>query len=230
MAKPTQMKKQTTASIFVLIEAWNTSINQILTNMSQATEQQMPGLQTKLKEVLKEALTSTQEALLLANSGKDSLFKVDPVGYTKATTIWSSESNIANNKHSALVDIYLRELLDEQNAQAVANGAPVAQEQILNAQADALDDTKSTVTLTSANGESSLIIDKETGDTTVLEKQPDGSMKQVGFFKRHWENVKEIAKNIWNWIAQKWAGFKDWIKGLFSNPDDQDVIKKNVTT
>ena len=59
MVKPTQMKKQTTASIFVLIEAWNTSINQILTNMSQATEQQMPGLQTKLKEVLKEALTST---------------------------------------------------------------------------------------------------------------------------------------------------------------------------
>ena len=43
-------------------------------------------------------------------------------------------------------------------------------------------------------------------------------------------NVKSFFKNIWNWIAQKWSGFKDWIKGLFSNPDDQDVILKNVTT
>ena len=53
-----------------------------------------------------------------------------------------------------------------------------------------------------------------------------GEYEEKGFFARHWHNVKEFCKNIWNWIAGKQTQFKNWVTSFFAEPDDQEVILK----
>lgn len=220
-------------SYFIAQEAWIKAIDSVLIEMkqpmNQTKESQQP-LVNKLKEICKEALEQTQKALLLANTGKPSPVQSDSVGWTKAKTMYSHPTNVKANKHSAIVDKILQSLLQAQVEESISKDEVVSVQNILNAQEDALDETKDTIILESADKESKLEIDKETGSTTVYEKDSKtGSYIKKTFLYRYWNNVKNFVINIWKWFATQIHNFKEWVKSLFGVPKDCDVIYTAAT-
>lgn len=212
---------------------WLTTIDAILNQMKQPMNSNNANTKKKLrndlKEVLNEALVTTQQQLLLNNSGKPTGVKADISGWVTATTDYDHKDVINKLPQASLVNIILKELLTEQENLAKKSKVVVSEGQILQAQSDSKDATKTHIELNSINHEgeeaSRLIIDKETGDTTVYEKDLNtGEFVEVGVFKRYWTNVKDFCKNIWSWVINKSKAVVSWIKGLFSSPDDADVI------
>lgn len=196
------------------------------------TKESQAKLRTDLKAVLKEILEITQQQLLLANSGKPSSVKADAVGWTTANTDFGNAAYIKDFPHGKLVNVVLKELIKEQEQVAAEEGVIVSETQILAAQADALDNTKDTITLESINQEGKdatrLEIDKETGDTTIYEKNLEtGEFEKVGTLKRFWLNVKEFCSNIWGWIKKQCNRFKNWICGIFKAPEDREIVQGN---
>lgn len=228
-------KKQNTVEevdIFEAIKKWVVGIDNTLTQMKQPVNENNPETLNKLrlglKGLLNEAIVGIQKNLALNNTEGDAgLITSDPIGFTKAKTSYSSPKFLKTNKHGAAVDELCREILDEQAKAAIQQGMPVSTEQILNAQEDANDDTKKEISLKSADGNTELQINKETGDTKVLEKDKEtGEMKEVGFFARHWQNVKDFCVNVWKWCKEKCTNFFNWVKSFFTEPDQADVITK----
>ena len=186
-------------------------------------------LYTDLKAILHEILVLTQKMLLLNRSGKPNGVKADVVGWTTASTDFDNEQILKDLPAGKLVNKILRSIIKEQEDTALEKDITVSETQILLAQNDALDATKKEINLESINHEgkeaTKLVIDKETGDTTIYEKDIEtGEFKKVGILKRFWLNVKSFCKNIWDWITAKFKKAKEWITGLFKSPEDSDVI------
>lgn len=223
-------KQPDTVPFLIATQAWIVSIEAIIKEMGlpvNRSKTKFNELRAKLKGVINTALTNTQKHLLVNNTGGLCIIADDAIGWTKAKTAFSHPEKIKQSKFNSLVDEICQELLNEQAIEAEKQDAPIDTQGILNAQNDAKDDTKKTVTLESPNKKSKLEIDKETGDTRVFEKnEQTGEYEEKGFFARHWHNVKEFCKNIWNWIAEKWTQFKNWVTSFFAEPDDQEVILK----
>ena len=234
---------------FVAMSTYVQAIDKILSVMKQPAQvNKIPEHRAKLKEILSEAIVNFQKSLLVANSGGPGLIQQDPIGFTIAKTAYSHPDAIAKNKYSALVDEICQEILDEQQAASEQNKHLISEQNILAAQTDSKDDSKTDINLVSnlvdtgtvdENGnaifeQSHLEINKETGDTVVHErvvvKDKDGNivsdtgMVKKGFFARAWDNVKDFCKNVWNWFKNKWDGFSSWVKSFFTEPEDQDVI------
>ena len=226
-------KQPETVPFLIASQAWIVSIEAIVKEMAlpvnNRNKEKLSELRAKLKTVINTALTNTQRHLLITNTGGLCVITGDAIGWTKAKTAFSHPEKIKQNKYNALVDEICQELLDEQAALAEKQDAPLDTQGIINAQNDAKDDTKKTVTMESPNKQSKIEIDKETGDTRVFEKDENGEYVERGFFARHWQNIKEFCKNIWNWLAKKWTKFKDWVCSFFSEPNDQEVIMKAAT-
>lgn len=200
--------------------------------MNQNSETQKK-LRIDLKAVLQEILVLTQKMLLLNHQGKPNGVKADAVGWTTASTDYDNVEILKSLPAGKLVNTILREIIKEQEQVALDKDITVSETQILLAQNDALDASKKEIKLESINHEGKeatrLVIDKETGDTTIFEKDIEtGEFKKVGILKRFWINVKDFCKNIWNWIVNKFKQAKNWIKGLFKSPEDSDVIYKEA--
>ena len=238
---------------FVAMSTYVQAIDKVLSVMKQPAQvNKIPEHRAKLKEILSEAIVNFQKSLLVANSGGAGLIQKDPIGFTIAKTAYSHPDAIAKNKYSALVDEICQEILDEQQATSEQNQNLISEQNILAAQTDSKDDSKTDINLVSnlvdtgtvdENGnaifeQSHLEINKETGDTVVHErkvvKDKDGNilsdtgMEKKGFFARAWANVKDFCKNIWGWLKAKWNGFSNWVKSFFTEPEDQDVIMANA--
>lgn len=238
---------------FVAMSTYVQAIDKILSVMKQPAQvNKIPEHRAKLKEILSEAIVNFQKSLLVANSGGPGLIQQDPIGFTIAKTAYSHPEAIAKNKYSALVDEICQEVLDEQQAASEESNSLISEQNILAAQTDSKDDTKTDINLVSnlvdsgdvdedGNAifeQSHLEINKETGDTVVHErvvvKDKDGNivsdtgMVKKGFFARAWDNVKDFCKNVWNWFKDKWDGFSNWVKSFFTEPEDQDVIMANT--
>lgn len=201
--------------------------------MNQNVEKQNEHI-TRLKEVLKEILETTQKLLFLNNAGKIGI-KADPVGWTTASTDFDKEEVLKNLPHGKIVNKLLRDLLDEQEKKALDKGVAVSEQQILEAQADSLDKSKDKITLETlvdpeAGYKSKVEICKETGDTQLYRQDPEtGFWHKVGDrIKGYWQNVKNFASNIWNWITKQFKRAKEWLCGLFKAPEDQQVIYQQV--
>lgn len=226
-------KKQNTGevNIFTACHEWVKGVDSFLLQMKQPINDKNPEnivkLRAGLKEILTEAIVGMQKNLALNNTEGAGLITADPVGFTKAKTSYSSEKFVKTNKYGVVVDELCREILDEQAKAATEAGMPVSTEQILNAQEDANDDTKKEISLKSADGNTELQIDKSTGDTKVFEKdKKTGEMKEVGFFRRHWQNVKDFCSNVWKWCKEKCTNFINWVKSFFTEPNQADIIQK----
>lgn len=186
-------------------------------------------LRTDLKAVLNEILVLTQKMLLQNRNGKPNGVKADSVGWTTATTDYDNPEVLKSLPHGKLVNNILRELIKEQEEKALNNDIAVSESQVLSAQNDALDKDKDHIELNSINHEgkeaTKLIINKETGDTTIYEKNLEtGEFEEKGMLKRFWTNICDFCKNIWDWIANKFKKAKDWIKNLFKSPEDSEII------
>lgn len=222
-------KSKNEVSVFQAIEASVKAIDALLVQMKQPINTNNPEriseLRGKMKLVLKDIIVGIQRNLLLNNTNGAGLLATDPVGFTKAKTSYSSAKFLKTNPHGAIVDQLCSEILEEQKAASINNGMVVSEQQIINAQNDSKDETKDHIELESADGNSTLRINKENGDTEVYEKDKEtGELVKVGFFKQHWKNVKDFCINIWNWCKEKCIGFVNWVKSFFTTPDDQDVI------
>lgn len=216
-------------------QAAQDAINNILVQMKQPMNQNAD-TQKKfiddLRKILKEILETTQNSLMLNNSGYANGVKADVCGWTTASTDFDNENVLKDLPHGKIVNKILRELLDEQEKVAAEQGAPVSQAQILAAQQAADDVNKTAIELESLpdpelNGaRSKLVIDKANGDTTMyVQDTKTGLWSKVGnTMVGFWKDVKHFAKNIWNWISKQFTRFKEWICGLFKSPDEQDVI------
>ena len=238
---------------FVAMSTYVQAIDKILSVMKQPAQvNKIPEHRAKLKEILSEAIVNFQKSLLVANSGGPGLIQQDPIGFTIAKTAYSHPDAIAKNKYSALVDEICQEVLDEQQAASEESNSLISEQNILAAQTDSKDDTKTDINLVSnlvdsgnvdedGNAifeQSHLEINKETGDTVVHERVvvkdkngnivSDTGMVKKGFFARAWDNVKDFCKNVWNWFKDKWDGFSNWVKSFFTEPEDQDVIMANT--
>lgn len=200
--------------------------------MNQTSETQKK-LRGDLKAVLNEILVLTQKMLILNREGKPNGVKADVVGWTTASTDYDNEQVLINLPNGRLVNNILREIIKEQENIALESDVAISETQIIAAQNDALDNNKDHIELNSINHEgkeaTKLIIDKETGDTTIYEKNLEtGEFEKVGMLKRFWINVKNFCKTIWNWIVAKYKNAKNWIKNLFKSPEDSEVILANA--
>lgn len=200
--------------------------------MNQTAETQKK-LRADLTVVLEEILVLTQKMLLLNRSGKPNGVKADSVGWTTANTDFDSPEVLKTLPAGKVVNNILRELIEKQEKAALEKDISVSETQILLAQNDALDAAKKDITLNSIDHEgkeaSRLVIDKETEDTTIYEKNIEtGEYEKVGVLKGFWTNVKNFCKNIWNWVVKQFKKAKDWIKSLFSSPEESEVIYAKV--
>lgn len=217
-----------------IIEKVEAILFQMKQPMNQNSETQKK-IRADLKIVLKEILELTQQMLLLNRSGKPNGVKADIIGWTTADTDYSNPDVLANLPHGKLVNIILSELLKEQEAIALNEGVAVSEAQILNAQSDALDKTKDTITLETltdpeTNIKSKVEICKETGDTQLYRQDPKtGFWHKVGDkLKGYWLNVKDFCKNIWGWVIKQYTRAKNWICNLFKSPEDSQIIYKQA--
>ena len=242
-----------TMTPFAAMQSYTQSIDKTIALMNQPAQvNKTAEHRVTLKKILKEAIENFQKSLMVVKSGGAGLIQQDPIGFTIAKTAYSHPDAIAKNKYSALVDEICQEVLDEQQAASEESNSLISEQNILAAQTDSKDDTKTDINLVSnlvdsgdvdedGNAifeQSHLEINKETGDTVVHErvvvKDKDGNivsdtgMVKKGFFARAWDNVKDFCKNVWNWFKDKWDGFSNWVKSFFTEPEDQDVIMANT--
>ena len=217
-----------------IIQNIDSILNQMKQPMYQNSDAQAK-FRSDLKKQLKEALELTQKMLLLNRQGVPNGVKADPVGWTTADTDYDNPQTVNIYPHAVLVNKLLKELLKEQEQAALDEGVGVSEAQILNAQNDALDASKDTITLETlvdpeTNIKSKVEICKETGDTQLYRQDPEtGFWHKVGDrIKGYWQNVKNFASNIWNWITKQFKRAKEWLCGLFKAPEDQQVIYQQV--
>lgn len=217
----------------VAVQATMDRVDSVLNCLKQPmyqSKENQDKLKSDLRLLLKEQLEVTQKLLLLNRSGKPNGIKADVIGLTTASTDYDSPEILKTYPHGKLVNETLRDLIKEQEDKALEQGLAVSETQILDAQNEALDDTKDTVTITTIEdkegNQSKVEVDKETGDTQLYEKDKEtGIWKKIGNkLKGYWINVKDFCKNIWNWIVDKFKRAKDWIKNLFKSPEDQQII------
>ena len=209
------------------------NVESLLNQMKQPINDNPPvqkKLREDMKKLLKEIVEITQQQLALNHAGKPTGVKADITGWTTATTDYDNDIVLQQYPHGKIVNIILKEIIAEQEQEALKAGVAVSQQQILNAQADAVDPTKDTITLTTLKDESGnqskVEIDKTNGDTQLYElDQETGLWKKVGIkIKGYWKNVKNFCKNIWDWVKEKFSKAKEWIKSIFKSPEDADVI------
>lgn len=213
-------------------------VQAILFQMKQPMNSAAP-TQTKLhndlRSVLKEILETTQRLLMLNRAGKANGVKADGVGWTTATTDYDNETVLAEFPHGRVVNNILRELIKEQEQNAIDQGVAISQTQIINAQNDAVDPTKDHINLDGLKDPetgitSRIEINKETGDTQLhrLDEKTGLWVKVGSKLKGFWINTKDFCKNIWGWITRMFNKAKNWIKNLFSAPEDSQVILSNT--
>lgn len=216
---------------FVVQQSWVSHIDTTLGKLLQPINK--PGGEgwntnvAYLKTVVKEAIEQTQAQVLLGQAGKG-IVKADGIGFTTASTHYSTEVALSKNKYSYLVNDLCKEVLDEQNKDVTDSEAYIGPQQVLDAQADANDDSKKDITIKSSNdgevGSTDIVIDKKTGNATIYEQQEDGTKKKTGFLFRWWKNTKDFAVRIFNWIKNKLVAAWNWLCGLFKRPEDKDVL------
>lgn len=223
-------------SILVAQQVWIDSIEKILEYMATPictnSEQEMAKQTENLRTILSQAYVKTQEHLLVKNTtGSVAILKSDPVGWTTASTVYSSPAVLKKNKHCALVNKILQEFIDADEKKAVDVGLPTTAANILAAQMDSLDPNKSEISLKGAkqpNGEKTdVIIDKENGDTTFVETDQQGNTRSFSV-KGFWKNVKDFCANIWKWLCNLYTNALNWVKSFFSVPKDADVILATI--
>lgn len=212
-------------------------VEAILFQMKQpmnANSETQRTMRNDLKLLLNEILTLTQQSLLLNHQGFPNGVKADVVGWTTATTDYDNPKVLENLPHGKLVNNLLKELIKEQEEKALSQGVAVSETQILNAQNDALDASKDTITLETlvdpeTNIKSKVEICKETGDTQLYRQDTEtGFWYKVGEkLKGYWLNVKDFCKNIWGWVVKQYTRAKNWIKGLFKSPEESEIILAN---
>lgn len=231
--KSTKQSEIKAVPFFQAQQAWINLIDRYLTELETPLAKNSAPEKTRIrglmKDVLKEAIENTQRQLLLNNSGNNKgIIQADAVGFTTATSNYDQSTF----KQGKLVNVICKEILKEQEEDAVKQGMPVSQANILKAQQDANDVTKTTIDLESVTdsdgNQTKLSIDKETGDTTIFEKdKKTGIWKKIGnTAKGFWEDTKNFCKNIWNWCSKQCKRFWNWITSIFKSPEEQDVIRK----
>lgn len=229
------MSNQTNKPVpyLIAVQATMDKVDSILNLMKQPMNQTADSqkkLTDDMRVILKEQLEVTQKLLLLNRSGKPNGIKADVIGLTTASTDYDSDEVLKIYPHAKVVNKILRDLIKEQEKEALDKDVIVSETQIIEAQNDSLDPTKDTITLTTIEREdgtqSKVEIDKQTGDTQLYEKDPE-----TGFWKKmgnkllgYWKNVKDFCKNIWNWVVDKFKRAKEWVCNLFKSPEDQQII------
>ena len=176
-------KQPETVPFLIASQAWIVSIEAIVKEMAlpvnNRNKAKLNELRQKLKGVINTALTNTQKHLLINNTGGLCIIADDAIGWTKAKTAFSHPEKIKQNKYNALVDEICQELLDEQAALAEKQDAPLDTQGIINAQNDAIDDTKKTVTMESPINNLKLRLIKKQVILVSLKK-----MKMVNMLKK----------------------------------------------
>ena len=217
-----------------IIQNIDSILNQMKQPMYQNSDAQAK-FRSDLKKQLKEALELTQKMLLLNRQGVPNGVKADPVGWTTADTDYDNPQTVNIYPHAVLVNKLLKELLKEQEQAALNEGIGVSEAQILSAQNDALDSTKSHIHLECIQDPetgitSKVEICKQTGDTQLYRKdEKTGLWHKVGnLLVGFWTNVKDFCKNIWGWVMKQYNRAKNWICNIFKSPEESQIIYKQA--
>lgn len=218
----------------VLIQNVDSILNQMKQPMYLNSEAQAK-FRADLKVQLKEALELTQKMLLLNRQGVPNGVRADVIGWTTAETDYDNPQTVKTFPHAVLVNKILKELLKEQEQEALNEGVGVSKSQIISAQDDALDATKSHINLECIQdpetGISSKVeICKQTGNTQLYRKdEKTGLWHKVGnVLVGFWTNVKDFCKNIWGWIMKQYNRAKNWICNIFKSPEESEIIYKQA--
>lgn len=231
----TNRPKPKSLTFYQALEEWHGVVDASLVALEKPEVMRVPSKTTEikahLKNTLKEAITAIQKQILIGEENGTSVCRADPTGWTKGHSAYSSAAVIAKYKFAPLVDELCKEILKEQETNAAEQGILVSEQQLTNAKEDINDANKKTVTLettTNENGEASkLVIDKETGDAELHEKDPKtGLWRRVGNkIKGFWTCITDGFKDIIGWCSKQWSRFSSWFKNLFRTPADSEVQK-----
>lgn len=233
--QPPPNAQQSSVPFLVATQQSMDKIDNILMQMKQPinnNQNTLIKLQGDLRVVLKEILEITQKQLLLNRAGKPNGVKHDSVGWTTASTDYSNPEVVAKLPHAVYVNQILEILLKEQEKEAQAHGSSMSQQQIINAQNDALDKSKKDVTVEmlpdpTTQIQSRLVMEKENGDTQLQRKNPETGFWETvgGVLKNFCTNVWNFAKGIYSWLKEKMTSAWGWLCGLFQSPAEVNVIK-----
>ena len=228
---------KTTVSILEAQNGWVESVESTLDFMLKSKDNPKALAEGReiLKKVLKQAHDVTTEALLKGNSGAtgNGVLISDPVGWTTNKTAWSRPQSISKNPYCALVSEIISEIKVEEEKDIIDQGGVVTPSSILAAQLDSLDDTKEEIELkgseTPSGEKTDLIINKETGDTVVVQKDAKGNII-TRTFKSFWKNIKNFCETVWKYVSKTWLNFVDWVKSFFKVPEDQEIILAHASS
>ncbi len=230
--QPPPNAQQSSVPFLVATQQSMDKIDNILMQMKQPINNNQNTLIKLQRVVLKEILEITQKQLLLNRAGKPNGVKHDSVGWTTASTDYSNPEVVAKLPHAVYVNQILEILLKEQEKEAQAHGSSMSQQQIINAQNDALDKSKKDVVVEmlpdpTTQIQSRLVMSKENGDTQLQRKNPETGFWETvgGVLKNFCTNVWNFAKGIYSWLKEKMTSAWGWLCGLFQSPAEVNVIK-----
>lgn len=229
----TAKTKPKTFTFFQALEQWHGAVDVTLGTLEKPEVIRNPNkvreLKLHLKSILNEAIVAIQKQILIGEEDGTSVCRADPTGWTKGHSAYSSDAVKKRFKNAHLVDEICKEILAEQAANAASQGILISEQQLVAAKEDINDVDKETVTIETTpdeNGEASkLVIDKETGDAELHEKDPKtGLWKKVGNkMKGFWTCITDGFKGVIDWCSRQWSRFATWFKNLFRSPADSEV-------